>query len=333
MSDTSDKVIRDVGMIQSQFSEGIKEHKIKKMIEKMKSERSTNEEIILKYILRSEPIGKSTKSLQLYTKLHRDTIHSICKDLITKGLVIKSSKNGNYHLTEKAYGYVKIQSHRFKEKIKSNMLNWEIPLDMENAFCTYDEENQRWNIDELSIFRFANRIGAVIVYTMIEALKPDKWIQSINRSQGNKKGTKSSIMNAENKDRLTIQWVRQVIDPITLLWMFAKLPNVKTGEKRYRGRIVEPPPKSFLYPPDYDKRPNKEEIEKAISEDERTWENDYSSNTQWEVDANKYDKLVETFKKLYPSIYEQLEIIRKGMDDEVESLLSYETNKSLTKQT
>jgi len=296
---------------------------LEKTIKVKKHERQTNEKQILDRILWNEPAGRSTAELVAYTGLHRDTINEICGNLINRGLIGKSNKKGKYHLTEKAYGNNRVRSQLFKQNVMANLLKWEIPTDKENAFCKIKEKNVKTNDqDLLLLFRFSNRIVAFIIYTFIEALRPGMWNKTINIAEENHKNDKISVSGGV-KDRITLEWVQQIIEPKNLLWLFSTkfLPK-----KRYTGSWVEPPPKWVMRSPRYYELSNddRRRMDEQIENDLHNWRNEYLSDSTWELDKNSHDKLLSTFKKLYPHLYNELELIRNNLDDQIKLLIEHQ---------
>lgn len=296
---------------------------LKESIKVKKHEREKNEKEILERILWNEPEGRSTADLVAYTGLHRDTINEICGNLIERRLIRKTNRKGKYHLTENAYGNNRIRSQLFKQNVMAHILKWEIPPDMENAFCKIEEKKLKtYDQDLLSLFRFSNRVVAFIIYCLIEALRPGLWDKTINIAEGKHKKVKNSVSGAV-KDRLTVEWVQQVIDPKNLLWLFSTklLPK-----KHYTGNWVEPPPKWVMRPPRYHELADAERrrIDEQIEYDLQNWRNEYLSDSTWELDKNTHDKLLSTFKKLYPHLYNELEFIKNNLDHQTRLLIEHQ---------
>jgi len=297
---------------------------IKEAIKVKKIERDKNEKEILDRILWKEPEGRSTAELVAYTGLHRDTINERCGNLINCGLIRKTHKKGKYHLTEKAYGNNRIRNQLFKQNVMANILKWDIRPDMENALCRIEEKKlETYDQDLLSLFRFSNRIIAFIIYSLIEALRPGLWDKTVNIAEGKHKKDKNSVSGAV-KDRLTLEWVQEVIDPRNLLWLFS---TKLLAKGHYTGTWVEPPPEWAMRPSRYHELSNDERrrIDEEIEKDIRNWRREFLSHSKWELDKNTHDKLILTFKKLYPHLYNELELIRNNLDHQIKLEMLYQS--------
>jgi predicted transcriptional regulator len=295
----------------------------------MKSIRSLNDEKILLAILYNEPNGVSNREVEDITCLNHDTVSTHCKNLVKKDLITKKNKKGKYHLTEKSYGYNIIRSNLFKNKAIVKIPNLEVLDDMKNAFPKILKNTRAHNSDLVGLLAFSNRIGAFVTYVIMDAIRPNKWGSTININKS-KRITRNK-MGGENKDRLVIEWIQRLIDPKTLLWFFSKIPFL--DQKPYNGKVLTPPPRRFLRPPDYDscsedeRRMIDEEIEKTLE----AWLNEFSSDSNWQLGEREYIKLVKVFKELYPTVYNELKGITDGLDDEVKQQVSYQSDWKHTK--
>jgi hypothetical protein len=303
------------------FSRGFRKQQLKAM-EKNTSERESNKERILKVILDHEPAGLTTSDLDVLTGLHRDTIHERCKDLISEGLIIKTNKAGKYHLAEKAYRNPKLRGWFFKRKSMSNIMDWELLPDKENSFCELDKDNpEKYDHDDLSLFVFANRIGAFITYAMIHAVRPNEWVPYI-------KHRKRTNFRGRNRDKLAIEWIRNVIDPTNIFELFSNSSPVK------RGRAIYTPQKILSFDAMKghfsETLKTEEQKRKAYESYIRQRENVYRKfrpkNKKWslyEMDDSNFNKLTLSFSKVFPGMYENLEQIRNGLDLDIQNELDW----------
>jgi hypothetical protein len=191
--------------------------------------------------------GMSTSELEAAVPCHRDTVYDVCEELKYKGMVTKKgNKFGNYHITSKAVGSPEIKGFLFGSKAMEQFYLFEHPgpestlkqsISVNNKFCNNnycksvvlrqphdgiipDKELK----DELSLFEFAIRIGSIITYEMIQALKY---------------GSSPILENQVNKDIMAWKWVDNVIKPDLTLNAFAKLDPV--GNILKRNKNVDQP--------------------------------------------------------------------------------------------
>lgn len=294
----------------------------KKISQKKKQERLANEKEILERILWNEPDGRSTGELSFDTGLHRDTVYDICEDLIKREIIVKPHKKGKYHLADGAYRHSKIRNSLYKMKIMNTILKWHIPISKENAFCKINNDPDP---DQLSLFLFTNRIGACIAFVMMEAIRPGKYTPILPNNIHIDTNASGKI-----RDQLALQWIQDLLEPKGLLWLFFKISIL--GGLDIRGTAAQPPPIRYERPTNYPdlSKGEREKIDKEIEETIKTHRN-YLSESMYEVDKSKYTKLVKTFKKLYPGIYDELKLIPKNLDDEIKRQISYSSDWKHTK--
>lgn len=135
----------------------------------------------------------------------------------------------------------------------------------------FDSFKGQWN--GLVLFEFANRIGAIIVYTMIEALRKKKFnkINEIMEIDIPLKGKK--------KEEMTLKWMdyaatnlQYLLDNFAKFWNFGR-ENIKSSHRNEPGSLYEINEEDFgrlsgsyksVYPRIYDEFEN---IKKRIPED------------------------------------------------------------------
>ena len=141
---------------------------------------------ILEIIIRSEPVGKTSGELVRETGLHRDYIRLICNGMVARGLIVRSGgKFGKYHLAPKTLkGNPRLNAHLFASKVckEFNRLGNEAicgkSIFCNNNFCKEvfdladnDENNPELPVDEIYFFEFALRVGAIITYQLLQAIR------------------------------------------------------------------------------------------------------------------------------------------------------------------
>jgi len=187
-------------------------------------------------------------------------------------------------------------------------------LDKDKLYKDYD------CFDKIAILEFSNRIGALITYIMIEAIKPKGLILPISEIPINLKNFIFEFIQGSYKDRIAKDFIRTLLDPFFFLEKFTKLGIVRTGlkinnpDKKNINKILrylEQEKKNV------DKVRNKEVKKvimrrimelKKIKELEMNPHDPYWS--MYELDNETYIKLNEIYKNTYPKFYAELEKIK-----------------------
>ena len=259
--------------------------------------------------MRSEPYGISTKELEKETGLNHDTISRHCKDLIGKSRIKKKNKKGRYHLTDEAYGDTTIRAWLLESKLTIKLMN--VVAENENAFCTVDKKYlEKYHADDLSLFKFANRIGAYITYLMIEALRPNSWDYFISGE------------TTKGKSKLVSEWIENVIQPARLFRIFSDSLAVNKGEavqtptqiisfeetSKPFGLTVQTEKQKRNLPDVYLKPELKEQ--RFVIEEPKQW-------SPHELNEDNFSKLMGSFATVFPSIYQYFEATNKGLDRDI----------------
>jgi predicted transcriptional regulator len=248
-------------------------------ITKNKTIGEQNREKILYCLINTHPEGKSTSELTNDTGLDRDTIHEHCTTLLEQGLVIKKhGKRGKYYLTSKSSHDPGLRAYWFNHRAMQNF--WSMNAHKNNSFCKLNYANHNDdNLDQESLFVFANNIGAYITYVLLEAVRPDKkTLLKLKTSEGSKK----FVLNNSN-DETARKWIEKSINPLSILNEFEKLQCVKRGLRRltYTSNPVNP---SFSY---------------------------------HVMNEENFKKLTKAFATTFPHVFEKLETIRKQLRNEI----------------
>jgi DNA-binding transcriptional regulator YhcF (GntR family) len=288
-------------------------------IEKRKSQKKDNQDEILKTILQFEPKGISTKEIENKTGLNHDTVCIHCKYLASRGLITKINKKGMYHLTDKASGDRNVRAWKFKNRLMEVIHSSDIHFDKENEFSNITESDfTKENYDRIILFSFANRIGALISYVMIEALKPGAFVPRI-------RGKKMTVdLGTRKMDSWILEWIKNVIDPIDLFREFLKLSIVRSGQPintprftnltRLKNQMSSEATRKFNDDPEYRKKVmnyiaqhNKEQREI------RRFEPSDIKKSFYEMDKINFENLVNVFREVYPAHHNKLEAIRRDL--------------------
>jgi IclR helix-turn-helix domain len=247
-----------------------------------------NKETILECIAKNEPEGRSTSELSEETGLHRDTIYSLSKQLENEGWVKKGGKYGKYHLTEKALNDPSIGSWIFRGEVMRSIARWSVPWAKPNKFSSLEAKapNKEYEI-EGELFDFANKIGALVVFILLHALRP----RDIAINGTSKKKIK---LSGKEKTEQARRWVDNTISPRWLLFEFSKLRIVAEG-LAVHGSVHQ----------------SVKDRRRLMKPDDPLW-------TQYELDNDAFQRLTSAFANVYPEINALLELIRKSLPDKVQ---------------
>lgn len=198
------------------------------------------EKELFSHVEASEPIGKTSAELKKEMNLSRDRVYTICKKYLDEGLFFKTGKFGKYRLTSKALGDPAKKAFFFNSKMMKDFWSFE-SISKSNAFCNTeyiqsilnDNKNGRNKPtfkrdpgkDKLSLFEFALRIGSIVTYEMLMAIK-----------------FASDCSEANTKDKLAWKWIDNVINPGLILKAFACIPEI---ERRLKRNSTNERPYSF----------------------------------------------------------------------------------------
>lgn len=243
------------------FDEGMKnlrrQFANRNIVDSESKNREPNRLEILRHIASSEPEGASTHKLATELDLHRDTIHTICKTLMNEGLVTKTGKFGNYHVTTRAYQDPELTARIFFNEslrwIRSNTspiitLKEEKESEIRDTVRErYEREHETfWNKlyqihpdspERKILLKFAVDIGMLITDIMVEAVRPRHGKKYINNAS---KEVEIDLKPGEKRRQAEL-WVQNAINANDILNEFIKLPMVKRGiaKPQYMKEIHE----------------------------------------------------------------------------------------------
>jgi len=193
--------------------------------------------IVLKCIVGHGIRGAGTTEIKEETGLDRSTVFRTCDKLIQKNILLKKNKMAKYQLTGKIYGEPTLLPFSLGMDAISDMLSWK-NISVNNTFCntqlckkvmaklnsrgkTKLTSSEQRQYDELILFEFANRIGALFLYFLITAMSPKKLNLDIEEMK--------KEIEFEDSDEMAMKWIDNAIKPARVLQEFANIPLVTAG--------------------------------------------------------------------------------------------------------
>jgi hypothetical protein len=154
-----------------------------------------------------------------------------------------------------------------------------------NPFVKVDGENLKEDyINAASLFGFANNVGALITYLMLDAMNPDNMK---HREKG------------ADKDEFVLETIRNAIDIHGILREFCSLEVIKRGQARYN-----PIPISESLPPEArDKFLALQERRRIFDLHDPKW-------SHYEMDKASFERAMLDFACAYSHPYEVLQRIK-----------------------
>lgn len=201
-----------------------------------------NKEKILQCLASGDTDGKSTKSITNETGLHRDTVHTLSRQLIATGLVIKGQGRwGKYRLTEKALCDVSLLGWVFGRSVFKGIWNQTSKIlsgcqycknvDLRDVSRISDEEFER-----RLLFSYTVLVGAYVMFIFLKSFEPSAIEDaSLKKYSRGASAEKVDRISGRHKDKLARQWVNNAIQPYIMLTEFRKLRLISRNMKRYEG--------------------------------------------------------------------------------------------------
>lgn len=160
-------------------------------------------------------------------------------------------------------------------------------------------ETREFGYDDPTIefLKFANEIGAKIIYVFLEAIKPDNKIN----------------VSGKRRDELIKDWLIGEIDPIAIFYKFCKLSAIKEGQPFY-GTITydEKARDTQIRRIKQNVNFSEEEKVKAIRFYNEKFEH-YSKYrkytpeiSRYELDTNTSKKLFKTYTEAFPAVFHKI---------------------------
>ena len=288
--------------------------------------------------------ARSNTELMKDTGLSKDTIIEYTKRMKYNGIINKIGKKGKWDLTNDAYQYPKLRASIFRKKALNKILIDKFPIEMKTNFTSIINEditnNPDWNkqlrhIDvstQQQLSRFVTKIGCYLVYCFIKAMEPDIWRPKIDINE-------IESMLGQDKDKIIKDWIENCIDISEIFKEFCNLNIVKQGLAR--GIPNQPPSfnKIVKLVEQSSKVKNNEVSKSRINELAKDihyqYEKIYEQNSKrklnpedptwslYELDKSTYDDLLKNLKNVYPNVVEELDKIKKGLNDDVKREISF----------
>ena len=228
-------------------------------------------------------VNDITKTLKNeMSTIHRTTVTSNCKELVSLGLIRKKNKQAKYELTGLAGTEPMLFRRIYKTKTHNNIWRIKPPLFRYqsdgntlkiNKFLDYDHTEFSSfiitkNRDEIELYKFVQKIGTIITYLLLYAIQP--YSNSLQLSKSAVKNTSLlKKLSGFEKDYTILQWITQVIDPIQIFHEFSKLNVINRVQPRNRIN---------------------------------------SKASMFEViDEEKFNNVLNIFQNIFPNIYHELE--------------------------
>lgn len=248
-----------------------------------------NKRKILECISKYEPEGISPTGIANEIGIHRSTTSRICEQLKDGDWIVRKNKQAKYHLGQRAKGDPWFKGYVFSREAISEIMNFSVSI--QNKFCKIDYDST--SEEELSLFRFSVKLGALFTYVMIKAMCYDKPILE-------DKGFVTEIEpEGKDKSKVIVAKINNAINSFWILWEFSKLGIVRKG--------LSP----STHVPINKSLPTA--VRKKLYEIQGQVKQSNPNNRSWsplEIDRKSCQTLLEAYAKTFPDIYKVLEKIK-----------------------
>jgi hypothetical protein len=185
----------------------------------------------------SEPKGltlgelvKATKKIFPPKGLHRDRVADICKEYITGGLLKQEPKEkgkfGWYHLGPNAYGDPRLAAFYLQREIMDpdffrlgkeaicfssefSIYHGKKQLLLSPQYKDYlESSNENEALDKLYMFEYSLKLGAILVYQLIQAIRYAE---------------ATPLLSSFQKDDFVLKWIENAVMPMPLVQTFRRL--------------------------------------------------------------------------------------------------------------
>ncbi len=269
---------------------------------------------ILESIARSEPAGRHTMDISSDTKLSRITVFRLCKQLEDDIYISRKNKQSEYHITKKVYGYPELTAFSFGIKALKTICH-DIPRARERVITSNPDYNTlEAKRDQKVLHDFALRLGVIIEYIIIQALRPKKAFPNREKEGLVDLDLNPIIVNGKQKNDIARNWVENAIKPASILDEFCRLWVVKRGLAVFADKGG-----AESYRSD---RPLPLEIQNQLIAERRKVRKMNVHDPLWspyEMDEQNFKKLNSAFANAFPDPYEKLERLREDLPAEIES--------------
>ena len=230
--------------------------------------------------MKSKHIKKETIKLRY--------IQDILYDLQDKGIVVQEKPFGKYSLTDKIFQDPKFTASIFGRNAISK-IDYRKAL-AQNPYVRVNHNNS--DSDAYTLFAFANNVGALMVYTMLDTMNPD----SIKH-----------LTKGIDKDHFVRDTINNIISPQKILWEFCRIKPVKRGQA-----VWNPLPISKSLPPEV-------QTELLAGQRKARWFDPHNPAwSRYEMDRESFEKAMQAFRRVYPNVFEELEKTKNDLPSKIQ---------------
>jgi hypothetical protein len=204
--------------------------------------------------------------------------------------VTQKNAFGKYFLTDRLFNNPDFVASIFGRNAVSKLI--ELNALSRNPFVRLDDDNfEEDYIDAESLFRFANNVGALITYVMLDAMNPEY--------------TKH-LQKGADKDELVMKRIDNAIGTEGFLWGFCKLQVIKRGQA-----VGTPVPISESLPPAMrDELLKRQKRSRFFDPHNPRW-------SRYEMDDHSFQKAIGSFARAYPDTYALLEKMKRDIPNTI----------------
>jgi hypothetical protein len=250
-------------------------------------EQKVRQQYEVRYNIPEEVKSKQIKKETIKLRYIQDILH----DLQDKGIVAQEKPFGKYFLTDKIFQDPKFTASIFGRKAISKINNWKALIQNPFVKVDYNSSDSDYS-DAYLLFAFANKVGALTVYAMLDAMNPD-----------NMKHFTKGI----DKDHFVRDTINNVISPQKILWEFCKMKPVRRGQAVYN-----PLPISKSLPPEV-------QSELLADQHKARWFDPHNPAwSQYEMDRESFEKAMQAFRRVYPRVFEELEKTKNDLPNTIQ---------------
>lgn len=213
-------------------------------------------------------------------------IQYILDDLQDREIVAQEKLYGKYSLTEKILEHPKFAASTFNRIVTPKITHLNAPEG--NPFVKVDDGNfSECYIDAYSLFAFGNKIGALIVYAMLDTMNPDSM---------------KHLVKGIEKDQFVQEKINNMIAPQKILEEFCKIELVKR-----RKAVWNTLPISESLP--------REVQSKLLTHQQKAglFDPHDPAQSRYEMDHETFEKAMLAFSHAYPGISETLDKIKNDL--------------------
>ena len=285
---------------------------IREAVKKRRSLGEDSKQRIFSLILDSEPKGMRTEELVKVAGLDRRTIHGICLYYQNKGLLNKISKKGPYHVSSKAlriddptvgsflvlWNMISNRMYKLGDIAMSSSMDFVNAKRVQQILNSQKRTNKTKHKEALGkflLFEFALRVGATLLYTMIQSMQYAKPSFRIDETRGISESMKNQLILSRYKG----------INPIYFKAMFEELLLIL--EHRL-WKEHDFPHTDLRVPPPI---PEDEKME-SVKDDVYSRVDSSYENFQKILMKKKFEEMERMYKDTFPIIFESIQHVGFG---------------------